>query len=80
MKDGIKMANKYEQLADILREKIRLGTYQEGDAIPSEATLQEEFHYSRHTVRQAIAVLAQAPTFQNLRLSIIKTAKRLGSS
>ena len=51
------MANKYEQLADILREKIRLGTYQEGDAIPSEATLQEEFHYSRHTVRQAIAVL-----------------------
>ena len=76
------MANKYEQLADILREKIRLGTYQEGDAIPSEATLQEEFHYSRHTVRQAIAVLvnegylrkngAQALTFQNLRLSIIK--------
>ncbi|MBE9894186.1 MULTISPECIES: GntR family transcriptional regulator [unclassified Enterococcus] len=57
LKDGVKMANKYEQLADILREKIRLGTYQEGDAIPSEATLQEEFHYSRHTVRQAIAVL-----------------------
>ena len=40
LKDGMKMANKYEQLADILREKIRLGTYQEGDAIPSEATLQ----------------------------------------
>ena len=35
LKDGIKMANKYEQLADILREKIRLGTYQEGDAITS---------------------------------------------
>ncbi|WP_430610973.1 GntR family transcriptional regulator [Enterococcus sp. DIV0876] len=57
LKDVIKLANKYEQLADILREHIRLGTYQEGDAIPSEAALQEEFQFSRHTVRQAIAVL-----------------------
>ncbi len=57
LEDVILMVNKYEQLADILREQIRLGTYQEGDAIPTEAALQEAFQFSRHTVRQAIAVL-----------------------
>jgi GntR family transcriptional regulator of arabinose operon len=51
------MTTKYEQLADELREKIRLGTYKEGTTIPSESTLQEEYQLSRHTVRQAIALL-----------------------
>jgi GntR family transcriptional regulator of arabinose operon len=57
LKDGIILTTKYEQLADELREKIRLGTYKEGTTIPTEATLQEEYHLSRHTVRQAIALL-----------------------
>lgn len=56
-KDGINMTTKYEQLANELRENIRLGTYKEGMTIPSEAVLQEEYHLSRHTVRQAIALL-----------------------
>lgn len=51
------METKYEQLAEELREKIHLGMYKEGMTIPSEITLQEEYNLSRHTVRQAIAVL-----------------------
>ena len=38
-KDGINMTTKYEQLANELRENIRLGTYKEGMTIPSEAVL-----------------------------------------
>lgn len=52
------MKPKYEQLADKLREQILKGEYKEGELIPSENTLQETYDLSRHTVRQAIGVLA----------------------
>lgn len=52
------MKPKYEQLADKLREEILAGTYPVGALIPSENALQEAHGLSRHTVRQAIAVLA----------------------
>jgi len=52
------MKTKYEQLADKLREDIFQGIYQKGEMIPSENKLQKETKFSRYTVRQAIAVLA----------------------
>ena len=51
------MKPKYEQLADVLREQILTGIYPVETLIPSENALQETYQMSRHTVRQAIAVL-----------------------
>ena len=57
-KDGINMTNEVRTTLRMNYGKnIRLGTYKEGMTIPSEAVLQEEYHLSRHTVRQAIALL-----------------------
>jgi GntR family transcriptional regulator len=47
----------YAQLKELLNERIRLGTYQPGQQIPSELALCEELTLSRPTVRQAIAEL-----------------------
>lgn len=48
---------KYIQLADKLRLEIKQMKYLEGELIPSESTLQEEYGLSRHTVRQGISIL-----------------------
>ena len=50
---------KYKQLADTIEQRIQNGTYTVGNTIPSELQLQKEFQMSRHTVRQAIALLVQ---------------------
>lgn len=47
----------YVQIKMIIRDKILAREYQPGDALPSEAQLQELFHVSRITARQAIAQL-----------------------
>ena len=47
----------YAQLKDLLIERIKLGSYQPGQQIPSEIMLCEELDLSRPTVRQAIAEL-----------------------
>lgn len=47
----------YAQLKELLNERIRQGTYQPGQQIPSELALCEELSLSRPTVRQAIAEL-----------------------
>lgn len=47
----------YAQLADLLRREILAGRLRTGEAIPSEATLQQEYGLGRHTVRRAVAVL-----------------------
>lgn len=47
----------YAQLKELLNERIRQGTYQPGQQIPSELMLCEELALSRPTVRQAIAEL-----------------------
>ena len=44
----------YHQLADILMEAIRSGTYATGERIPSEPQLAREYGIGRPTVRQAI--------------------------
>ena len=47
----------YHQLKDLLLEEILSGNQKEGDKIPPEYVLQEQFGISRATVRQALAEL-----------------------
>lgn len=49
----------YQQVADILRTRIREGTYGPGSKLPSETELLDEFEVSRPTVRRGLAVLQQ---------------------
>lgn len=51
------MKAKYQQIADDLRQKINLQEYKMNQAIPSELQLQKQYEVSRHTIRQAIALL-----------------------
>lgn len=44
----------YYQLRNIIQKKIQNGDYREGDLIPSERELSEDFGISRMTVRQAM--------------------------
>jgi GntR family transcriptional regulator len=48
---------RYVQLADILRNQIRNGRLRQGQDLPSEITLCEEYELGRAAVRQALAVL-----------------------
>ncbi|MGX6979672.1 substrate-binding domain-containing protein [Vagococcus elongatus] len=48
---------KYQLIADEIRSKILAKEYHVGDVIPPETQLQKDFNVSRHTVRQAIALL-----------------------
>lgn len=54
---GGKMEVKYQRIAEELRNKIEQKEYPIHTPIPSEAALQKEYEVSRHTIRQAIAVL-----------------------
>ncbi len=47
----------YHQLAELLLDKIKSGTYKPGDKIPSENQLAERYEIGRPTVRQAIDCL-----------------------
>lgn len=49
----------YFQLQELLKEKIELGVWKPGQAIPPELELCETYDVSRTVVRQALAVLAQ---------------------
>lgn len=51
------MKPKYQIIADSLRDKIISIEYSTGEAIPTELQLQEIYHSSRYTVRQAVSVL-----------------------
>jgi DNA-binding FadR family transcriptional regulator len=47
----------YQQVADVLRERIRAGVYREGEQLPSYAALMQEFDVSVTVTRSAIAML-----------------------
>ncbi|MBA3905718.1 MAG: GntR family transcriptional regulator [Pseudonocardiales bacterium] len=49
----------YQQIADVLRERIRDGVYAAGSKVPSETELLTEFEVTRQTVRRGLAVLSQ---------------------
>lgn len=48
---------KYQLISDEIRSKILSNSFTQGSMIPSETQLQKEYGVSRHTVRQAIALL-----------------------
>jgi GntR family transcriptional regulator, phosphonate transport system regulatory protein len=54
--DGVAL---WRRIADRLRGEIAGGAHAPGDKLPSEAALADRFGVNRHTVRQAIATLAQ---------------------
>ncbi|MEV4115471.1 GntR family transcriptional regulator [Nonomuraea sp. NPDC049695] len=47
----------YEQLARIIREKIKAGDLQERQLVPSESSLQQEHGIARGSVRRAMELL-----------------------
>ncbi len=47
----------YQQVAEILRARIRSGELARLDLLPSEKTLQQEYGISRDTARRAIEML-----------------------
>ena len=47
----------YYQLENVLREKISSGSFQDGERMPTELELIEEYGVSRITVRQALKSL-----------------------
>lgn len=49
----------YQQIADVLRTRIREGTYAPGSKLPSETELLQEFGVTRQTIRRGLAVLQQ---------------------
>ncbi|MGN9763182.1 GntR family transcriptional regulator [Streptomyces sp. SD31] len=48
-----------QEIADILRERIRVGDLKAGDRLPTQAELAEEFGVERGTVRQALRALQE---------------------
>ena len=50
----------YEQLASSIRARILSGELAEGERIPSETALAEQFGYSRSTVREALRLLQES--------------------
>ncbi len=48
---------RYQQIADVLRERVRAGSYAGGRVLPSEAELSAEFDASRVTIRRALETL-----------------------
>ncbi|MCM1134110.1 MAG: GntR family transcriptional regulator [Clostridium sp.] len=49
----------YFQLKELILNEIKMENYKEGDVIPTENEISEEFEISRTTVRQAITELVQ---------------------
>lgn len=46
-----------QEIADILRDRIRAGDLRSGDRLPTQAELAEEFGVERGTIRQALRAL-----------------------
>lgn len=57
----------WSQLYDILESRILNGVYKEGDVLPSEMSLMEEFEVSRVTVRQAMDKLINSKLISRKR-------------
>ncbi|WP_040906816.1 winged helix-turn-helix domain-containing protein [Streptomyces griseoflavus] len=55
-----------QEIADILRERIRSGDLRAGERLPTQAELAEEFGVERGTVRQALRVLQQDGLLSNV--------------
>ena len=49
----------YQQIARVIRERIKDGTYQANRPVPSESDICEEFNVSRRTARSAYVLLTK---------------------
>lgn len=61
------MSTRYEQIAQQLREDIRNGRFQVGEAIPSERILADRFDVAPGTMRQALNQLVDEGTLSSKR-------------
>lgn len=66
----------WKSIADTLVAEIAEGHYQPGDRLPSEADLSARFGVNRHTVRHALAALAEAGTVRSRRGAGVFVAAR----
>lgn len=57
----------WKEIAEILSAEIGEGRYRPGDKLPTEAALSARFGVNRHTVRHALAALAEAGTLHSRR-------------
>ncbi len=57
----------YHQLADLLTEQIRSGTYKPGDVIPPETGMAKQYSIGRPTVRQATDILVRKGLLERKR-------------
>ncbi|MCX4994505.1 winged helix-turn-helix domain-containing protein [Streptomyces longwoodensis] len=55
-----------QEIADVLRERIRVGELRAGDRLPTQAELAEEFGVERGTVRQALRALQEDGLLTNV--------------
>ncbi|MCH0566084.1 MULTISPECIES: GntR family transcriptional regulator [unclassified Streptomyces] len=55
-----------QEIADILRERIRVGELKAGDRLPTQAELADEFGVERGTVRQALRALQEDGLLTNI--------------
>ncbi|MFE7275378.1 winged helix-turn-helix domain-containing protein [Streptomyces sp. NPDC057623] len=72
-----------QEIAEVLRERIRLGELKAGDRLPTQAELAEEFGVERGTVRQALRTLQQDGLLTNVSRGsppriAVSTAERQG--
>ncbi|RKF13752.1 GntR family transcriptional regulator [Alginatibacterium sediminis] len=67
----------YRKIADDIREKISIGDYKVGEALPTEAQLREVFSVSRVTIRQALKLLVENDELNSVQGSgtYVKEAK-----
>ncbi|MDI1453183.1 winged helix-turn-helix domain-containing protein, partial [Streptomyces sp. ATE26] len=54
-----------QEIADVLRERIRTGALRAGERLPTQAELAEEFGVERGAVRQALRALADDGLLSN---------------
>ena len=47
----------YQQVANVLRDRIAYGIYPKDELLPPEMLLLSEFNVSRHTIREAMRML-----------------------
>lgn len=71
MKDAL-----WSAIAATLRDEIGAGHYRPGDRLPTEAALSARFGVNRHTVRHALATLAEAGLVHSRRGAGVFVAQR----
>ena len=57
----------YQQVANILRDRIAYGIYPKDELLPPEMLLLSEFNVSRHTIREAMRMLVGEGLIERLR-------------